>query len=243
VNLVQKNIVITGGTSGIGREVVKRLYSENRILVIARNRERLAQLAEEFPGIFTCQADLSNLTEVEAAAKVVRDQFDSLDLLINNAAIQNTPTFIDPGFSYASIQQEITVNFTAPCTLIYLLLPALMHRQQAAIVNVNSGLGLMPKTGSAVYCATKGAVNIFSQSLRYQLETTNVKVMQVFMPLVNTQMTAGRGTGKLSAGEAAEAMIDGIVKDIEEHDIGKIKALRRMIRLAPGTARRIMKKA
>ena len=157
--------------------------------------------------------------------------------------MQYTPTFIDPDFSVETIDREIAVNLTSVCTLTARLLPALRHNRPAAIVNVNSGLALMPKTTSAVYCATKAAVNVFSQSLRHQLEETNVKVLQTFMPLVDTAMTAGRGRDKISARDAAAAMIDGIERDVEDHDIGKVRLLRPMTRFLPSVARRIMKAA
>jgi uncharacterized oxidoreductase len=70
----------------------------------------------------TCRADLAQLAEVEAAAGAARRCFDRIDVLINNAANQYTPTFIEENFDYASIQQEITVNFTAVCALYELLL-------------------------------------------------------------------------------------------------------------------------
>lgn len=243
MNLKRRNIVITGGTRGIGRELVRMLYQDNNVIVIARDPQRLTKLTDNYPGVTAVCADLADLPAVEAAAAEVLSQVDKLDLLINNAAVQYTPTFIDADFEYASIEREITVNFTSMCALTSLLLPSLMHDGDAAIVNVNSGLGLVPKTNSAVYCATKAAVNNFSQSLRYQLARTKVRVMQAFVPLVDTQMTAGRGDGKLSPGEAASAMLRGIELDIEENDIGKIRALRKLIRFAPGIARRIMKAA
>jgi uncharacterized oxidoreductase len=243
MNLERRNIVITGGTSGIGRELVRMLHADNSVFVIARSADRLAGLASEFPGIATRCADLARIDEVEAAAGEVRGHFGRIDVLINNAAIQHTPTFIDEHFEYASIQREIAVNLTAVCALTALLLPALNHDRQSAIVNVNSGLGLVPKKNSAVYCATKAAVNTFSQSLRHQLEDTNVRVLQAFMPLVDTTMTAGRGAGKLTPAEAASAMLRGVELDIEDHDIGKIRMLRSLVRFAPGIARKIMKAA
>lgn len=243
MNLRRRNIVITGGTTGIGLELVRQLHKENRLLVIASNEERLEQLTREFPSVMTCRANLAQLSDVEAAAGAARRDFDRIDVLINNAAVQYTPTFIEEDFDYASIQREVTVNFTAVCALISLLLPLLIHDQEAAIVNVNSGLGLMPKKNSAVYCATKAAVNVFSQSLRHQLEDTNVRVLQSFVPLVDTAMTTGRGTDKLSPAEAASAMLRGIELDIEDNDIGKIRTLRSLIRFAPGIARKIMKAA
>ncbi len=243
MNLKQRNIVITGGTAGIGLELVRQLHKGNALLVIASNEERLEQLTREFPGIMTCRADLAQLTEVETAAGAARRFFDRIDVLINNAAIQYTPTLIEESFDYASIQREVTVNFTAVCALTSLLLPSLIHDGEAAIINVNSGLGLVPKKNSAVYCATKAAVNVLSLSLRHQLEDTNVSVLQAFMPLVDTAMTTGRGNNKLSPTEAANAMLRGVELDIEDNDIGKVRVLRSLVRFAPGIARKIMKAA
>lgn len=243
MNLTQRNIVITGGTSGIGREVVRKLHRDNQVMVVARSAHRLAQLEAACPGIHICCADLARPADVESAAAAARQKFDRLDLLINNAAIQCTPTFLDPDFEPATVAREVAVNFTAVCTLTALLLPALMRAEEAAIVNINSGLGLVPKKNSAVYCATKAAINVFSQSLRLQLEDSNVRVLQAFMPLVDTPMTSGRGTGKLSAEQAASAMLRGIEQDIEDHDIGKIRALRLLARFAPGIARGIVRAA
>ena len=144
-------------------------------------------------------------------------------------------------FCFELIQREIDVNFTSICSLIYLSLPALLQENRSIILNINSGLGLVPKTSSAVYCATKGALNIFSQSLRHQLEHTNVEVMQAFLPLVDTEMTRGRGTGKLTAEEAASKIIKGLGASKQDIDIGKVKLLRLLTRLAPSLARKIMK--
>ena len=100
----------------------------------------------------------------------------------------------------------------------------------------------MPKTTSAIYCATKGALNIFSQSLNYQLEDTNIDVQQVFLELVETPMSQGRGSAKISAKSAAQKIIEGIALGITEHNIGKVKLLRLLLRIAPSIARKIMKK-
>ena len=242
MNIKQKQILITGGTAGIGYEIVKQLYPGNRIIVLSRNEDKLTSLKKEFHDIITYQVDLANPDEVrEVAGKVVKDN-DHLDILINNAAVQFTPAFLDDDFQFDTIRQEININFTSLCCLIFLLIPALQKPSESVILNVNSGLALAPKTSSAIYCATKGALNIFSQSLRYQLENTGIKVLQVFMPLVDTAMTQGRGSGKVSAKEAAQKLIHGIQKEIYEHDIAKVKLLRILLRFFPGIAKNIMKR-
>jgi len=239
--LENKRIVITGGTSGIGYEMAKILHLKNEVIIIGRNFDKLDVLKHEFEGIFTYQADLCKLGDVETVADHINKQFEYIDALINNAAVQNTPMFLDDDFIYESISREIALNFTSVCSLSYLLLPALLHETKALILNVNSGLGLVPKTSSAIYCGTKGALNVFSQSLRYQLEKTNINVQQAFLPLVNTAMTFGRGRNKLSAQAAAIQIIHGIERDISDHDIGKVKLLRFLLRFAPFLARKILK--
>lgn len=117
-----------------------------------------------------------------------------------------------------------------------------MQKSATTIINVNSGLGLVPKTNSAIYCATKGAINIFSQALRSQLEKTNIRVVQIFLPLVNTNMTKGRGVNKLSAKEAALEIIKGLSNSQNDIDIGKVKILRFINRLMPTLAQKIMKR-
>ncbi len=241
MNIKNKRIVITGGTSGIGYEMTKYLHSDNEVIVISRSTSKLNKLDQDFEGVITYQADLSKLDDIKAVADTIAKDFESIDLLINNAAIQNTATFLDDEFKYENIAHEITLNFTSVCSLTYLLLPALLHKNKAIILNINSALALTPKTSSAIYCATKGALNIFSQSLRYQLEKTNINVHQVFLELVDTAMTTGRGKNKVSAEDAAKQIILGIERNISEHYIGKVKLLRILLRLAPSIAQRILK--
>ena len=237
-----KHIVISGATSGIGLELTRQLYSDNTVIVIGRSTQKLEALAEELKGISTFCADLANLDQLETAASKIVAEFPTIDMLINNAAVLNTPKFTDQDFDYSSIRDEVTINFTAPCCLIHQLLPALLTSNKASIININSGLGLVPKTTSAIYCATKGALNIFSQSLNYQLEDTNIDVQQVFLELVETPMSQGRGSAKISAKSAAQKIIEGIALGITEHNIGKVKLLRLLLRIAPSIARKIMKK-
>ncbi|ALT00319.1 SDR family oxidoreductase [Lacimicrobium alkaliphilum] len=242
MKLNNKTVLITGGTSGVGLELVRQLEGYNCILVIARAGARLDNLKREFPALHTYAADLGNPDIYPALCQRIVDEHPQIDLLINNAAVQYTPTFLDDDFDYRSIAREITLNFTAICALTHWLLPALLHSNQLSrIVNINSGLALAPKTQSAIYCATKAALASFSQSLGYQLENTNVRVLQAFLPLTDTPMTTGRGTVKLSAQQAAAAIIGGIKQDKTSNHIGKVRLLRVLLAILPPLARKIMK--
>lgn len=241
MDMVGKHIVITGGTSGIGLELVNQLYDGNEISVIARASPRLDDLRKRFERIRIFEADLADQQAVERVADMLVRDDNKIHLLINNAAVQYTPHFLSEDFSYETIRREIDVNFTSICTLVYLLMPNLLHDEPAMILNINSGLGLVPKTSSAIYCATKGALNIFSQSLQHQLEETNIEVKQAFLPLVDTEMTRGRGRNKIRPEQAAEAIIRGMQKQSPTIDIGKVKILRLLQRLSPSIAQKIMK--
>ncbi|MDN4504425.1 SDR family NAD(P)-dependent oxidoreductase [Alteromonadaceae bacterium BrNp21-10] len=240
MELKHKRIVITGGTSGIGLEVVKALEGDNEVIVIARDQHKLDDLEAQYAGVTTYCCDLSQINEVLECISRIAARYSHIDMLINNAAIQYPAKFIDKDFDPATIAIEINTNFTAVCLLTHGLLPLLQQSSEGRIVNVNTGLALAPKSASAVYCATKAAMHSFSQSLHHQLQGTPVKVTQAFMPLVDTPMTAGRGSKKISAAQAVEEMLNGIRNDVRAQDIGKVKLLRWLLRLAPNTAKKIM---
>lgn len=222
--------------------MVRLLSPYNTLLVVSRPGEKLDALEKEFPSINTYQADLSKPTEYETLVHDILQNHPKIDVLINNAAIQYCPEFLDDDFAYETITYEVNLNLVSICALSYLLLPALLNeKSESVIANINSGLALAPKTGSAVYCATKSAMNAFSQSLGYQLENTNVRVTQAFLPLVDTPMTQGRGKGKLSPERAAMDIICGIEKGLSVNNIGKVKLLYFLAIFAPWLARKIMK--
>ena len=241
MNIVGKHIVITGGASGLGLHLLKQLHDDNEISIIARASTGLEDLRRSFHRVTIYEADLADLESVERAADLLVRSEKKIDILINNAAVQYTPHFLDENFRYETIRREIDTNFTSVCSLIHLLLPNLLQSNPSMIVNINSGLGLVPKTSSAVYCATKGALNILSQSLSYQLEDTNIEVKQVFLPLIDTAMTKGRGKARMSAEKAAAQIIRGLQSPAANIYIGKVKLLRLIQRLSPRLAQNIMK--
>lgn len=241
MKLIDKNILITGATSGIGLKLVEKLYQNNSIHIIARDKNKILELQSRYPDLIAYQANLNSVEQLQKAVEEMRANTTKLDVLINNAAVQYTPMLSSDDFVFESIEDEITTNFTAVCCLCYLLLPMLNQNHKAIILNVNSGLGFVPKASSAIYCATKGALDIFSQSLRHQFADTPLQVLQAFLPLVDTHMTKGRGSAKISVEEASERIIYGIEKTIIDHDIGKVKLLRFIQRLSPSLAKIIMR--
>jgi uncharacterized oxidoreductase len=243
MTLRNKTIVLTGPSSGVGLELLRLLGGHNTVIGLSRRSpppEVLGDL-ERYSHIAT---DLASSEQVASAiSQIVRQCPDGIDGLINCGAVQFTPRFVDAGFDTASIAREIAINLASPAQLIAGLLEPLSRGNDPFIMNINSGLGLVPKHESAIYCATKAGLDNLTRGLRPQLVETRIKVQQAFLPLVDTPMTTGRGSGKLTACDAAAQIVSAIESGKLDTDIGKVKLLRAINRIAPPLASRIMQGA
>lgn len=242
MKLESKTIVLTGPSSGVGLELLRQLGHDNIIIGLSRHAPptEVVSRAKDYRHITTDLADSANVAA--ALAEIHQCQPASLDGLINCAAVQFTPRFIDDDFDPARIAREIAINLTSPIELIAGLLDPLSCGAAPFIMNINSGLGLVPKHESAVYCATKAGLDNFTRGLRPQLASVGIMVQQAFLPLVDTPMTEGRGNAKLSPSDVAGRIIRAIERRRLDTDIGKVKLLRKINRLSPALAHRIMQK-
>ena len=228
-----KIILISGATSGIGYCLLKELHLQNEIIVIGRDINKLKQIEKTYQNIKTYQADLSSLSEVQTVCNTILKDYSTLDILINNAAVQYQANFLDKDFKVENINKEINTNFTSVCILIHKLLPLLKKSTSPSILNVNSGLAIVPKKSAAVYSATKAAIDSLSKTLRNQFEHTNILVQQIFFELVDTSMSKNRGKNKLSSSKAAREVISAIETKVLDYDVGKVKLLRILNKIMP----------
>lgn len=237
-----KKVFVSGGTEGIGAAIVRELLSRGATVVTCARHEPASPLD---PGVFFKRCDLAVAQEREALVSWIRAEHPDLAVLINNAAVQNLVDFsrADIEEVQATTRQELALNLEAPIMLSAALLPVLASQPAAAIVNVTTGLALAPKKSSPVYCATKAALRSFTRSLRYQLEESmpHVRVQEVLPPLVETRMTTGRGSGKMSPEAVATALVSAIEREVDECYVGKSRLLKIVMRLAPGVAYRVLK--
>lgn len=203
MKLKDNTILITGGATGIGFALAKRLSGEgNRVIICGRSEQALNEAKAEVPALATRVCDVADASSRRAMVEWLRIDCPALNVIINNAGIQARRDFTaDPAID--TLDQEVAVNLTAPIHLIAELLPTLRRQKQAYIINVSSALAFSPMADVPVYCATKAAIHSFTLSLRHQLRATCIRVIEVAPPIVDT----GLGGNARSEGVASRLMV------------------------------------
>jgi len=242
MNWSQTQALVTGGTRGIGRELVIQLLEHGaRVIATGQTLQSVEMARRELPAVTWLVLDQAD--EQHRNTLVERLRPLNLNLLIHNAGVQQLHDFTqtDPVLHF-STALETSINFVGPVELTRALLPQLRTRDSARIVFVTSGLALAPKRSSPVYCATKAGLRSFAKSLRAQLLEAqwSVQVTEALPPLVDTDMTRGRGRGKITAESAARQIIHGIQLGKSEIYVGASAFLRLIMRISPALGEAIM---
>ncbi len=249
MRLEGRTILITGGTSGIGFELARRLLArKNTVLVTGRNEKRLSETATKLPGVKTFRCDVSEKADIAALFQRITGEFPALDILVNNAGIMRDVK-ITHDRSLDDVVEEIAIDLNGPIRMIQTFLPHLLEQQESAIVNVTSGLAFVPMPMSPIYSAAKAGLRAYTRSLRVQLAKSKVKVIEVAPPAADSDLyrrlagDAPQSIKPMPVAVLADKIIAGLAAGEEEIAPGLAKALRLLGRLAPGFALKQMAKA
>ena len=210
MTITNNKILITGGASGIGLGLTERFIKDNNTVIICGRRESvLKEVADKFPSVITKVCDLSKEEERIELYNWIAKNHSDLNVLVNNAGIQNWMNVSDNDF-YEKANTEIITNVLAPVhlTALFTQLPSLN-----TIMNVTSGLAFVQFAKVPVYCATKAFFHSYTKSLRYQLKDKNIKVIEIIPPALNTDLG---GKGLHDSAPPVSDFITSIFKQLEE---------------------------
>ncbi len=160
-------------------------------------------------------SDLSVEAERVKLFEWVTAHYPEVNVLVNNAGIQQRFNVLkaDAKNDWSYFNKEITINMEAAIQMSMLFAPYFSEKENAAIINVTSGLAFTPMVIAPIYSATKAAMHSFTVSLRHQLSDTSIEVIEVAPPAVNTDLG---GAGLHTAGEPLNEFADGIFQGLKE---------------------------
>ncbi|HMK24479.1 MAG TPA: SDR family NAD(P)-dependent oxidoreductase [Chitinophagaceae bacterium] len=210
MKLSNNKILITGGASGIGLGLTERFIKEGNIVIVCGRRGSvLKETADKFPSVITRVCDLSVAAEREGLFNWISQDHPDLNVLVNNAGIQQWISVTDTNF-FQRAKEEITINIEAPVHLTSLFINL---KSLTAIINVTSGLSFAPLTKVPVYSASKAFFHSFTLSLRHLLKEKNIEVIELIPPALNTDLG---GKGLHDFAPPVSDFINAVFKQLEE---------------------------
>ncbi len=184
-----KTVVITGASSGIGKESARsfaKLHAD--IVLVSRNRDRLEEAASELSGckgrVLVCPCDVSKRGEVDGMAGEVLEKLGRIDVLVNNAGFGIYGKFSD--LRVEDVQAQMETNYLGMVYSTKAFLPKMLEQGSGHIVNVASVAASFGIPAMAGYCASKFAMLGFSESLYHELKGTGVGITVVSPIMVRT---------------------------------------------------------
>jgi len=232
MKLADNTVLITGGGTGIGLALAERfLAAGSEVIVCGRRADALQAAKARHPKLHTLVADVGTEAGRIALFEQATRDFPGLNVLVNNAGIQNRGQLTGGVEDWSRHQQEIAINLEAPIHLSMLFMPHLQKQARPVVLNVTSGLAFAPLPFAAIYSATKAALHSFTLSLRVQAAKVGVEVVELVPPAVNTDL-GGVGLHNTGAplGEFADSVMARIDKGELEVGFGTAEQRRRASR-------------
>lgn len=223
-------ILITGGGSGIGEGLAKAFAArDNQVVIAGRNEDRLKEVSASNPGIEDLPVDITDPKAIESFAEVIIEKFPTLNVLVNNAGIMISEDVLAHDLLVA--EKIVATNLLGPIRLTSALIPHFLKFGSGSIINVTSGLAFIPKIHFPTYSASKAALHSYSISLREQLRSSGIEVVEIAPPYVRTYLTGEKQASDPNAMPLDEYVLESIKileseEGIEEVLVERVKPLR-----------------
>jgi uncharacterized oxidoreductase len=218
MKMTGNTILLTGGTSGIGRALAEAFHDRgNRVVVTGRRLALLDEITAARPGLVGMQLDLDDPTSLLRLAGDMRERFPELNVLVANAGISRTEDVVADGWDASEAESIVRTNIMGVLHVAAALLPVLKTRPDATILATSSALAFVPRADFPTYCASKAFLHSWLISLRHQLRRIPVEVLELSPPYVQTELT-----GALQASDPRAmplgAYVDEVMRMLEQGD-------------------------
>jgi uncharacterized oxidoreductase len=228
MKLDSNTVFITGGGSGIGRGLAEAFHKlGNQVIISGRRKGHLADTVQANPGMHAIELNIEDPVSIATTAREIVAKYPKLNVLINNAGIMHVDDVSGGGIDDAVAVSTVTTNLLGPIRMTSALVEHLKKQKASAIINVSSVLGFVPLAIAAVYSSTKAALHSYSQSLRYKLAGTSVRVLELAPPWVQTDLLNSRNEPRaMPLAEFIDETIKVLGSDAAEVLVERAKILR-----------------
>lgn len=190
MKLTKNTILITGGTSGIGRALAEAFHDRgNRVIVTGRRQALLDEISAARPGLTTLQLDLDDAAAMPRFVTRLRVDFPEINVLIANAGISRSEDMRADSWTTGDAEAIVQTNILGVLRTAAAILPLIKGKADAAFLATSSALAFVPRADFPTYCASKAFLHSWLQSLRHQLRHVPVEVLELSPPYVQTSLT------------------------------------------------------
>ena len=219
-------VFISGGSAGIGLAIAKKLSAAgNKIIINGRNEERLEKALKELDNAVAIQGDLSVEADRIRIAKALKEDYFGVNIIINNAGAAFGYLLSETINAHEKAAIEMNTNYFSVIHFTELMLPHLVEKPAAAVINVSSIAVFGSHKFLPTYGATKAALHSYTVALRETYEEVkNVQIYEVYPPLVNTEFSAEiGGANGIPASEVADELFLALEKNQFDVPVGDTK--------------------
>ncbi len=194
---MNKIVLITGASRGIGREIAKTLDQKGYQIIANYNKsqEQAQKLKEENKNIDIYKADVSKREEVHRMVQYIIEKYHKIDILINNAGISESKLFTD--VTDQDWYQMINNNlYSAFCTTQEVL-PYMIRKKEGCVINISSIWGIVGSSCETIYSITKAGLDAMTKSLAKELGPSNIRVNSIAPGMIDTDMNKIYGKNEI----------------------------------------------
>jgi uncharacterized oxidoreductase len=193
-------ILVTGGTSGIGRALAEAFHDRgDRVLVAGRRRALLDEITAARPGLVGIPLDPDDPASLSRLAGELRTRFPELNVLVANAGVSRMEDMAAARWDASTAQSIVDTNIMGVLRVTAAVLPVLTARPDATIMATSSALAFVPRADFPAYCASKAFLHSWLTSLRHQLRKVPIEVLELSPPYVQTALTGAHQAADLRA--------------------------------------------